>query len=210
MRNTLHVISTGRQNKEELIEKIVSIHPYIDYVHLREKNWRAIDYIEVIRTLEKYRVSKEKIIVNDRVDVAYVMDVYGVQLAYHSIEPAEVCGNFPELYIGCSVHSPQEAKEKEKQGANYVIFGHVFQTASKQGLPPKGLDELKQVVEQVNIPVIAIGGITPENVESVLKTGAQGVAVLSGILLAKDVVEAAKRYRHKLTIGKGERNGIND
>lgn len=198
MAKELHVISTGTQSKDELTEKIVKIHPYIDFFHLREKHWRAVDYIEVIDSLIKKGVPKEKIIINDRVDVAYVMDVYGVQLAYHSIELTKVRSKFPTLHIGCSTHSLEEAKEKEQDGADYIFFGHVYSTASKKGVPPKGVTQLKQVVDEVNIPVIAIGGITPQNVKEIIDTGAKGLAVLSGILLASDVVTAAKKYRKML------------
>lgn len=203
MRKELHVISTGMQSKEELIENVIKIYPYIDFIHLREKNWRAIDYMEVIDSFIQNGVPKEKIIVNDRIDVAQVMEVYGVQLAYHSIPIQKIRKKIPNLHLGCSTHSVEEAKQKENLGANYVIFGHVFPTSSKQGVPAKGIEQLKQTVEHVNIPVIAIGGITTDNIAEILATGASGVAVLSGILLADDVLLAAKKYREKLDIWKG-------
>lgn len=198
----LHVISTGLQTIRELTEIVSFIHPYIDYIHLREKHWTAQMYVHCIDQLITIGVSKEKIIINDRVDVAAVTNVYGVQLPGHSLSVEAVKQTFPFLKIGSSVHSVKEAKEKEQSGANRLIFGHIFPSTSKKGLPAQGLNKLEKVVQQVKIPVIAIGGITPCNVESVCQTGAAGIAVLSGILLAENPHEAAKEYRGKLDLFK--------
>lgn len=203
MRKQLHIISTGKQSKEELIERAISVQPYIDYLHLREKSWQAMDVVEVIEALNEKGFPKEKIIVNDRVDVAQVTGIHQVQLAYHSLHIRAVRTHFPKLRISASVHSVEEAIEKEQLGAEKVIFGHVFETLSKQNVPPRGLDTLTKLVSAINIPVIAIGGISPDKVHSVLHTGAEGLAVLSGVLLADNPVDAAKRFREKLDSWKG-------
>lgn len=194
----LHVISTGKQRKETFIQIIADIHPFIDFVHIRERLWTASELIEVVHTLKDKGVPTEKILLNDRVDVAHVAYCGGVQLAYHSIDVSSVKENFPNLYVGCSVHSPQEAINKEKNGTDFLLYGHIFSTLSKPGVPPRGIKDLQQIVKAAKIPVIAIGGITPEHVPQVIQTGARGVAVLSGILLAKDPYRAAKRYRSLL------------
>lgn len=80
---------------------------------------------------------------------------------------------------GVSVHSADEAVQAQNRGASYVIAGHVFSTDCKKGVPPRGLKFLREVVEGVQIPVYAIGGITMENSREVLQTGAAGVCMMS-------------------------------
>lgn len=198
--NSLHIISTGKQSKKEFIEKVIQVHSSVDYIHLRERSWNASDYIEVIGKLVGAGIRKDKIIVNDRIDIAVTERIGGVQLASHSIEIQKVKQYFPDLYTGCSVHSVIEAKEKERLGADFLIFGHIFETNSKVGLPPRGLKQLKDLTSSVTIPVIAIGGIKPSNVQSILDMGASGIAVLSGILL-DDSPNAVLKYTEKLRGG---------
>lgn len=86
------------------------------------------------------------------------------------------------LRVSTSVHAVKEAVEAEQLGAEFVIAGHIFQTDCKKGVPPRGLDFLKEAVEAVSIPVYAIGGITPYNIEEVLRTGAAGGCMMSGFM----------------------------
>lgn len=121
-------------------------------------------------------------------------ELYGVQLASHSLSCTAVKTHFPHLKVGCSVHSLTESKEKEEAGADYLIYGHIFKTKSKIGKSPKGLNKLKEVINQTELPIIAIGGIKPNNVKEVFDVGADGIAVLSGILLAKNVKNQSYEY----------------
>ena len=107
---------------------------------------------------------------------------------------------FTSLKVGCSVHSLDEVQTAQELGADYVIFGHVFPTQSKQGLVPKGLKQLELVAHHGSIPVLAIGGIKPTNVREVIETGAQGIAVMSGVLEAENPLETVKEYYRKLSI----------
>lgn len=201
MKKQLHVISTGQQSQELLIRNIEMIHQEVDAIHLREKNWSANQYVEVIQYLNTIGVPLEKIIINDRVDVAYIMKTGGVQLAYHSIDLAIVREAFPDLRIGCSVHSVEEAVKAEAKGANYLLYGHIYETTTKLGLPPKGLKDLQVMNDQVSIPIITIGGITPENAKEIIQKGVAGIAVMSGVLLKEDPKEAVKNYRSILDKG---------
>lgn len=201
MKKQLHVISTGQQSQELLIRKIEMIHQEVDVIHLREKNWSANQFVEVIQNLKGVGVPLEKVIINDRVDVAYIMKTGGVQLAYHSMDITFVRDAFPNLPIGCSVHSIDEAVKAEAKGANYLLYGHIYETASKPGVPPKGLKDLQDMNDQVSIPIIAIGGITPENTKEIIQKGVAGIAVMSGILLRDDPKEAANNYRAILDRG---------
>lgn len=84
--------------------------------------------------------------------------------------------------IGVSVHSLDEAISVEKMGATYITFGHIFETACKKGLKPRGSDLLKEICKSVDIPVYAIGGINRENAELAIDNGAYGVCIMSGIM----------------------------
>jgi thiazole tautomerase (transcriptional regulator TenI) len=193
MERQLHIISTGKQPLDQFVAICARVHPYVDAIHVREKMKTAREISEFLTALIKQGVPPRKIIVNDRIDVAVVFGVKGVQLAHHSLSVRKVKHHFPSLSIGCSVHSIAEAMEAEESGADYCIYGHVFATGSKVGVPPRGIESLRSVVNHVNIPVIAIGGIHSNNAEQVLKAGAQGIAVMSAVFFADDPVGEAKK-----------------
>ncbi|GAB4074100.1 thiazole tautomerase TenI [Barrientosiimonas marina] len=197
----LHVISTGKQSLEELTSIIRDIHTYIDWLHLREKTWTSEQLKQAIDDLAEAGIPRSKVIVNTDADTAYEKMTGGVQLTYESMDAANARHLNIHWRIGCSVHSVQEAVKAEANGADYVLYGHVFASGSKPGMEPRGLENLRHAVRSASVPVIAIGGIAPENVHDVLDTGASGVAVLSGILLADNPVDAVQRYKKALTAG---------
>ncbi len=190
----LHLLTTGQQGWETLEHTLPELAMRVDRIHLREPLWSARELVTCIEFLMKRGVPAERLIVHDRLDVALVTGI-GIQLTTRSIPVDRVRSRFPELRIGQSVHSLTEAAAAEQAGANYVMYGHIFETGSKPGVPPRGLHALKQIVEQVSIPVIAIGGIKPGNVQEVVATGCSGVAVLSGILGQANSLKAADRFR---------------
>ncbi|UII54251.1 thiazole tautomerase TenI [Cytobacillus spongiae] len=205
MSKELHVITSGKQPMEEVVSIAGNIHPYIDYLHIREKEYSASQLVEMIEELIRIGIPRSKLIVNDRVDVAVAINVAGVQLGYRSISTHLVKKKFPTLYVGASIHSVEEALAREKDGADYLIYGHIFPSASKPGLAPRGIKQLEQLVQSVQTPVIALGGIQFENVIEVLSADVAGVAVMSYIWEAKDpifqvkkLVEKIKEYDHKV------------
>jgi thiazole tautomerase (transcriptional regulator TenI) len=201
----LHIISTGQQPLKEFVRISSIIHPYVDYIHIRENNRSAKEIYETVIDLTENNIPLSKIIINDRVDVACVTRVAGVQLGYSSLDVETVKSRFPDLKIGCSIHSKVEAKAAEKQGADFCLYGHIYPTKSKPGISPRGTEGLNEIVETTNLPVIAIGGIRPENTMDIIETGAAGIAVLSGVLLASDPLRAVKEYSYKLG-----REGVHD
>lgn len=203
MPSELNVISTGRQSLATLVQIAEKIYPYVDTIHIREKTWTAGEMVDAIETLISKGVPSEKIIVNDRVDVAHVMNIRGAQLAHHSIAVSKVKKAYNQLEIGCSVHNLEEAMKAEESGADMLLYGHIFDSNSKLGVPPKGIGRLKYIASNVSIPVIAIGGITPNNALEIIAAGASGIAVLSGILLANDPLKAVIDYREALYRKKG-------
>src|SRR5205823_1458169 len=136
---------------------------------------------------------------NDRLDVALAAQADGVHLAAQSLPvPDAVALADRRLIVGRSVHSLAEAVEAAERGADYVTFGHVFPTTTHPGVPPRGLSQLEEIVRAVDVPVLAIGGITVENLADVLATGCAGVAVISAILSAANPSEAAASMRRAL------------
>ncbi|NTZ18831.1 thiamine phosphate synthase [Paenibacillus sp. JMULE4] len=197
--HALHIITTGRQELEE-VAAILKRCPvsFIDVLHIREKHRSAHELVQWHAML-KPLLPQTKVVLNDRMDAALAASADGVQLTGNSLSPAEARAIAPTgMTIGCSVHSANEAAEASLQGADYVIFGHVYPTGSKPGIPPRGIAVLRQTVIAANVPVIAIGGIEPQTVDDVLSTGAAGVAVLSSVLLHSDPVGQVYAYREAL------------
>ncbi|MGJ9458070.1 thiamine phosphate synthase [Oceanobacillus sp. CF4.6] len=197
----LHIISTGEQSPETFVSIAEKINGYVGFFHIREKSWSDIQYMQTIELLHSKGIPLEKIMVNHRIHVANAMQVRGVQLTYQSIDVSVARKTYESLYIGCSVHSVEEAVSALQHGTDYLLYGHVFDSRSKPGVKPKGLDGLKQVAQHVSIPVIAIGGITPQNTPQIINHGASGIAVLSGVLLSSDPVAKAISYKHALRKG---------
>ena len=171
----------------------------VDAVHLREKETPSGKLLEWAELLRVNLDGHARLIVNDRVDVAMVAGANGVQLGEASMPVSsvrELVGS--RLLIGRSIHNIEGAKCAEDQGADFVIAGHVYETASKHGIPGRGLKFVEAIAATCSIPVIAIGGITPERVPDLIRAGAYGVAVLSGILKAPDPISAAQSYAKAL------------
>ncbi|WP_246938941.1 thiazole tautomerase TenI [Bacillus pinisoli] len=190
----LHLVSNGNMTLREFSQIAKQVDPYVDIFQIREKQKTAIELYEGIQLLLDLGISAQKIFVNDRLDVALSLGVAGVQLAYHSLPLKVVKDHFHQLQVGCSIHSWEEALQVESGGASFAMYGHIFSTNSKPGLEPRGCHQLKEVCNRSSIPIIAIGGITPENTRAVLEHGASGVAVISGILGQEDPISAASLY----------------
>ncbi|MFS1515954.1 thiazole tautomerase TenI [Bacillus sp. SCS-151] len=195
----LHIVSTGAQSINTFVSIISEIHPFATAIHLREKQMSARDLYQTINQLIQRSVPLNKIVINDRIDVASIAEVGGVQLAYHSLSVGDVKRAFPKLRIGKSVHSLEEAVEAELQGADYVIYGHIYPTSSKKGVIAKGVDSVEELKKQLSIPLIVIGGIKPSHIPELIDRGVDGVAVLSGVLLAQTPIEAVKEYSKMLS-----------
>ncbi|WP_025691950.1 thiamine phosphate synthase [Paenibacillus zanthoxyli] len=190
----IHLISGGVTLMDSFILIAAAVSPFVDYIHLREKTRTAEELFKAVEKMRSLGIPLEQIVVNDRLDVALASGAGGVQLAGHSLRAAAARKLSQSLRIGRSVHSPDEAAAAAGEGADYCLFGHVYASASKPGLPGRGLDRLVETVHACPVPVIAIGGIEPGNAGQVISRGAAGIAVLSGICSASDPVEAAKSY----------------
>ena len=166
-------------------------------VQLREKDLAVRDLLELAVSLrEGTRRRGARLLINDRADVALAAGADGVQRTHLSL-PVEALRRIapPAFLIGASVHSEGEARQAAAEGADFVVFGPVYDTPSKRQYgQPQGLQALEQVAAAVDCPVIAIGGITPDRVRDVLAAGAVGVAVISSILGAARPADATKAF----------------
>jgi len=151
-------------------------------------------YSITLALLELHEQTKCWCIVNDRVDVALACGVQGVQLTHKSIAVPDVQRIAPALLIGASVHSADEARDAEQAGADWCVAGHVFETPSHPGELRRENNFIPEVVAAVKVPVIAIGGIRPEHVRSLVHRGAHGVAAIRGIWNDENAELAASRY----------------
>lgn len=198
LKKELHIISDIIFDERDFIETSREIHPYVTAIHLRVKAWSAHKLFQLIERLRDAGVPTNKVFVNDRVDVAIAAKAGGVQLSYRSLPVQKVAEAFPGIRIGKSVHTLEEAKSAEEDGADYIMFGNVFETDSKPGKPGQGIERLQAMVEAVDIPVIGIGGITTENIEQVLPY-THGVAVLSAMWQAADRPGIVKQFHELLS-----------
>jgi thiazole tautomerase (transcriptional regulator TenI) len=121
------------------------------------------------------------LIVNDRVDIARSTGARGIQLASHSLQIDEARVVAPDLLMGVSVHSMEEALAAEQSGAAWCVAGTIFETPSHQGRAPARIEFVRRLAAAVRIPVVAIGGIAPQNVAELLEAGAYGVATIRGV-----------------------------
>ncbi|WP_245640558.1 thiazole tautomerase TenI [Neobacillus massiliamazoniensis] len=187
-------ITDDRHSVKELASIILKINKRIDYVHIRDKSKSVRELVFLLELLEEGGVEKRKIVLHDRLDLALIMGIPNIHLPGHGLPVKPVRERFPFMRIGCSVHSFKEACEAERDGANYVLYGHIYETNCKQGKTPKGLKELQEIKMKLDLPVYAIGGITPDKLAEIKKANTEGIAVMSGIFSAKNPEEAVLQY----------------
>lgn len=170
----------------------------VDAVQLREKDLAGHALFELATQLcALCRRYGARLLINDRVDIALAVHADGVHLPATSFNPRDArCLLGPAAIIGASTHTLDEARGAQENGADFVVFGPIFDTPSKRGFgPPVGLETLTQATRAVALPVIAIGGITADRVAAVRAHGARGVAVVAAILEAPDPCAAAQALR---------------
>lgn len=157
----------------------------VDWIQIREKDLSGRELAELAERARARATGATAILVNDRVDVACAVGASGVHLGEHSLPPEETRrlmrhrGARPDFIVGVSAHSVEGAMQAEQSGVDYVIFGPMYATPSKAGFgPPQGAQRLQEVCKRLTIPVLAIGGITLENVGDCLAAGAAGIAAI--------------------------------
>lgn len=172
----------------------------VRWVQYREKGKsRREVYEEAARLRKLTQDFNAVLIVNDHADIAMCVNAAGVHLGQKDLplrEARKIMGK--NRIVGISTHSLEQAIEAEKGGADYIGFGPVFHTTTKDAGGPKGVSMLREVKKQVTIPLVAIGGINFENIQLVLDAGADAVAVASAIL-AGDIENNVKIFMEMIT-----------
>jgi thiamine-phosphate pyrophosphorylase len=166
-------------------------------VQVREKDLARGELLGLCRRLRDVtRAAGARLFVNGDVEIAREVGADGVHRPHSLIIlPEDAEG----LQVAGSTHSPIEARQAQDDGLDFIVFGPVYDTPSKRHYgPAQGLEALRQVVDAVSIPVLAIGGITPERVGEVRAAGAAGVAVISAVLTAESPALATRRFLEAL------------
>jgi thiamine-phosphate pyrophosphorylase len=156
-------------------------------VQLREKDLEGRALFELARALRDVTADAgAALFVNDRVDVALAVGADGVHLGGRSLAPADVTRVAPGLAVAVSTHAPVEVEAAARAGARFAVFGPIWDTPSKRPYgAPVGLDLLRDAVSY-GLPLIALGGVTPERAASSAAAGAAGVACIRAVLEARD------------------------
>ena len=168
-------------------------------VQLREKELPTNDLYELAITLRAILRGRALLLVNDRVDVALAAGADGVHLPERSLPGGavrEIAGE--SCIIGRSIHSVEAAVRAMEEGADFVQVGTLYETASKPGGTPAGVELVSAVAGAVRMPIVAVGGITAENVAGVVEAGGDGIAVIGAIMDADDPQAAASGLRRAL------------
>jgi len=167
------------------------------FLQLREKELDDGEFYEEAVMLQA--LAKEydvPFVVNDNVDIAVRMNADGVHVGQSDMEAGDVRALIgPDKILGVSAHTVEQAVLAEKRGADYLGVGAVFPTGSKDDADDLSRETLKAICEAVSIPVVAIGGITLDNVQKLAGSGICGIAVISAIYAQDDIKEAASSLR---------------
>jgi thiamine-phosphate pyrophosphorylase len=180
----------GKSRERALLERIgAALAAGVNWIQIREKDLEtrrlfalACESIAISQAQAPQR--DVRILINDRADISWAAGAAGVHLGENSLPVRELvhargASDRPDFLVGASCHSPQGAVDAANHGADYVFFGPIFSTPSKADFgPPQGVTKLAEVCHVVTIPVLAIGGITLENVAACFDAGAAGIAAI--------------------------------
>ncbi len=182
----------GDRSLSEVVEK--AIDGGVNVVQLRAPGLPAGELLSLARRLRGICAHRSLLVVNDRLDVAVLSGADGVHLPENGL-PVSAARQLlpPSIRVGRSVHSINAARQAESDGADYVVLGTIFASPTHPDQQPAGIELVSNVTRRLKIPVVAIGGITPENADACWSAGATGIAVISSILKAEDPQAAAQR-----------------
>jgi thiamine-phosphate pyrophosphorylase len=199
---TCERLSAGRSNLEVL-------HAIIEggarIVQLREKEYSAKDlYHLALKFREITSKAGVLLLINDHLDIAMAVEADGVHLGQDDLPVAAARRIAPELLIGASTHSLEEALQAQEEGADYVNIGPIFPTKTKEGIEHYlGPDAIGAIGPEIRIPFTVMGGINESNIEQVLAKGARRVAIVTAITQAPDISERVSTLRKRITDLKG-------
>ncbi len=192
----LYFITDSNLTKKDIFTDTESaLKAGVKTVQYREKNCSSLEmYTTALKLKELCNNYNAYFVVNDRLDIAMAVKADGIHIGQDDIPLHEAQRiTKGEIIIGVSTHSYDQAIAAWKDGADYIGFGPVFGTNTKKGAgAARGLHELELVTRDVEIPVIAIGGIKTDNLKDVIKAGAKHAAIISEVVTATSVYDKAK------------------
>lgn len=171
----------------------------VDMVQLREKDLSGGQLLKLAQSLKDAIQGRALLIINERIDITQMTGASGIQLGEDGV-PVQAARRLLEkgYLIGRSVHTAAGAGLAQTQGADFVVAGTMYATRSHPGSAPAGPGLVEQMAEKCRLPIIGIGGITPDNLGAVIQAGASGVAVISNILASDQPRRAAEELKQAL------------
>lgn len=165
-------------------------------VQLREKTWPSGQILPLaLRLRARCREASVTFVMNDRVDLGVALEADGVHVGQDDLPPRLVRPLLrPGMILGVSTHSVEQARRAEADGADYIAVGAMFPTQTKPEFELVGPALVRAVRPEVRVPLVGIGGITPQNVGDVIRAGADGVAVISAVSAAPDPAAASAHF----------------
>ncbi len=194
---TCEGLSQGRSNLQ-VLEAVIQGGSNI--IQLREKDYPKKDlYNLALKFKEITSRAGVLLIINDHVDIALGVEADGVHLGQEDL-PVQVARKLaPELLIGASTHSLEQALQAEKNGADYINIGPIFSTKTKEGMGRSlGPEAISEISPQIKVPFTVMGGINEDNIEQVLAKGARRVAMVTAITKAADIAAKVKSLKEKI------------
>ena len=193
--------SDNFETEDEFLDAIASaLSGGVDIVQLREKTMPAKKILSLGKKIKELcQQFNATFIINDRIDIAALLKADGVHLGQDDLDiksAREILGE--NAIIGISTHAPEQAQKAEIEGADYIGVGPIFETPTKAGRIPVGLEYAKWVAQNIKTPAFAIGGIDEENCDKVLQTGIKKLAVVRAIINSKSPKTAAEKILKKI------------
>ena len=172
----------------------------VTIVQLREKNLTTNQYYQLAKQVKEITDAYQvPLIIDDRLDVCLAVDAAGLHIGDDEL-PVSVARQVlgPDKILGVTAKTVKRALEAEEGGANYLGTGAIFPTTTKENAPITLISTLKTICQRVAIPVVAIGGLTSENIEQLIDTGIAGVAVVRDLMQAEDIEAKTQAFLTKL------------
>ncbi|WP_261266056.1 thiamine phosphate synthase [Streptococcus mitis] len=198
----LYLVTNRYQDSlESFLEKIeTACRSGVTIVQLREKNLTTNQYYQLAKEVKEitddYQVP---LIIDDRLDVCLAVDAAGLHIGDDEL-PVSVARQVlgPDKILGVTAKTVKRALEAEEGGADYLGTGAIFPTTTKENAPITLISTLKTICQRVDIPVVAIGGLTSENIDQLMGTGIAGVAVVRDLMQAEDIETKTQAFLTKL------------
>ena len=198
----LYLVTNRYQDSlESFLEKVeTACRSGVTIVQLREKNLTTNQYYQLAKQVKEITDAYQvPLIIDDRLDVCLAVDAAGLHIGDDEL-PVSVARQVlgPDKILGVTAKTVKRAIEAEEGGANYLGTGAIFPTTTKENAPITLISTLKTICQRVAIPVVAIGGLTSENIDQLIGTGIAGVAVVRDLMQAEDIEAKTQAFLTKL------------